>query len=95
MASKFLLHEINKLSAEVKPGTLAVLLVSFANQIEIDLTENRMHSYSKEGYCLMGKSPVDFVHFSKENSPDISVGEKAQLMSTVSLRSCYIKVNFF
>lgn len=42
----------------------------------------------------MGKSPVDFVHFSKENSPDISLGEKAWLMSTVSLRSCCIKVNF-
>ncbi|XP_076909786.1 polycomb group protein EMBRYONIC FLOWER 2-like, partial [Bidens hawaiensis] len=92
MASKFVLHEINKLS-EVKPGSLAVLLVSFANQTEIDLTDRRRVFPSKEGYCLMGKSPVDFVHFSKENSPDISLGEKAWLRSTVSLRSCCMKVN--
>ncbi|XP_076948405.1 polycomb group protein EMBRYONIC FLOWER 2-like, partial [Bidens hawaiensis] len=93
MASKFVLHEINKLSAQVKPGSLAVLLVSFANQTEIDLTEGRKVFPSKEGCCLMGKSPVDFVHFSKENSPDISLGEKAWLMSTVSLRSCCMKLS--
>ncbi|KAJ0705397.1 putative transcription factor C2H2 family [Helianthus annuus] len=94
--ARFILPDINKLSTEFKSGSLAILLVSFAgitNQTEIDLTEDHMDSPSNEGYCLMGKTLFDFIHFSKENSPKMSVGGRAQFMSTISLSACYMKLS--
>ncbi|KAJ0821332.1 putative glutathione transferase [Helianthus annuus] len=41
----------------------------------------------------MGKTLFDFIHFSKENSPKMSIGGRAQFMSTISLKSCYMKIN--
>ncbi|KAD7480351.1 hypothetical protein E3N88_03487 [Mikania micrantha] len=125
--ARFTLPELNKLSTEVKSGSLAMLLVSCAditNPTAIDLTKDNMYSPCKiffindimsiyfsvwslsnllsilcsclaanEGYCLMGKIPIDFLHFSREKSPNISLGERAQFMSTVSLKSCYMKLS--
>ncbi|KAL8192818.1 hypothetical protein R6Q57_027266 [Mikania cordata] len=94
--ARFTLPELNKLSTEVKSGSLAMLLVSCAditNPTAIDLTKDNMYSPSNEGYCLMGKIPIDFLHFSREKSPNISLGERAQFMSTVSLKSCYMKLS--
>ncbi|KAI7749325.1 hypothetical protein M8C21_023660 [Ambrosia artemisiifolia] len=94
--ARFILPEINKLATEVKSGSLAMLLVSCAdvtNPTAIDLTKDPIFSPSNEGYCLMGKIPVDFLHFSREKSPNISLGERAQFMSTVSLKSCYMKLS--
>ncbi|KAK9060986.1 hypothetical protein SSX86_018166 [Deinandra increscens subsp. villosa] len=99
--ARFILPEINKLLTEVKCGSLVMLLLltsmSFAaditNPTAIDLTKDHMFSPSNEGYCLMGKIPIDFLHFSREKSPNISLGERAQFMSTVSLKSCYMKLS--
>ncbi|KAJ0705395.1 putative polycomb protein, VEFS-Box [Helianthus annuus] len=94
--ARFILPEINKLSTEVKSGSLAMLLVSCAditNPTAIDLTKDHMSSPSNDGYCLMGKIPIDFLHFSREKSPNISLGERAQFISTVSLKSCYMKLS--
>ncbi|KAI3800060.1 hypothetical protein L1987_35367 [Smallanthus sonchifolius] len=94
--ARFILPDINKLSTEFKSGSLAILLVHFAdiiNQTEIDLTEDHVVSRSNEGYCLMANSPIDFIHFSRENSPKISPGERAEFISNVSLKSCYMKLS--
>ncbi|KAI3793122.1 hypothetical protein L1987_35736 [Smallanthus sonchifolius] len=94
--ARFVLPEIHKLSTEIKSGSLAMLLVSCAditNPTAIDLTKDYMFSLSNEGYCIMGKIPIDFLHFSREKSPNISLGERAQFMSTVSLKSCYMKLS--
>ncbi|KAI3800061.1 hypothetical protein L1987_35368 [Smallanthus sonchifolius] len=94
--ARFILPDINKLSTEFKSGSLAILLVHFAdltNQTEIDLTKDHMLSPSTECYCLMGKAPIDFIHFSRENSPKISLGGRAEFISTVSLKSCYMKLS--
>ncbi|KAL4555157.1 hypothetical protein LXL04_037768 [Taraxacum kok-saghyz] len=44
------------------------------------------------GYCLMGKIPLDFLHLSWEKSPNLSLGERVEVMSTVSIQSCFMKL---
>ncbi|KAK1409228.1 hypothetical protein QVD17_35753 [Tagetes erecta] len=94
--ARFILPEINKLSTEVRSGSLSMLLVScadIANPTAVDLTKDHMFSPSNEGYCLMGKIPLDFFQLSRDKLPKISLGERAQFMSTVSLKSCYMKLS--
>ncbi|KAL4575997.1 hypothetical protein LXL04_012085 [Taraxacum kok-saghyz] len=95
--AKFIMPEINKLSTEVKSGSLSMLLVSCAditNPKEIDLTKGHIFSSSSNigGYCLMGKIPLDFLHLSWEKSPNLSLGERVEVMSTVSMQSCFMKL---
>ncbi|KAL8192817.1 hypothetical protein R6Q57_027265 [Mikania cordata] len=93
--ARFILPDIIKLT-EFNRGSLSILLVHSAamiNQTEIDLTEDHLVSPSNVGYCLMGNTPIDFIHFSKENSPYINLGERTQFMSTVCLKSCYMKLS--
>ncbi|PWA43168.1 embryonic flower 2 [Artemisia annua] len=93
---KFILPELNKLSAEVNSGSLAILLVSCAditNPKEIDLTKDYIFSESHEGYCSLGKFPIDFLHLSWEKSPNLSLGERVQMVHTVSMQSCYMKLS--
>ncbi|KAI3519607.1 hypothetical protein L1887_08821 [Cichorium endivia] len=96
--AKFILPEINKLSTEVKSGSVAMLLVSCAditNPKEIDLTKDHIFSPSSNigGYCLMGKIPLDFLHLSWEKSPNLSLGERVEVMSNVSMQSCFMKLS--
>ncbi|KAL8248083.1 hypothetical protein R6Q59_009299 [Mikania micrantha] len=93
--ARFILPDISKLT-EFNRGSLSILLVHSAamiNQTEIDLTEDHLVSTSNVGYCLMGNTPIDFIRFSKENSPNINLGERTQFMSTVCLKSCYMKLS--
>ncbi|KAK1409246.1 hypothetical protein QVD17_35772 [Tagetes erecta] len=93
--ARFLLCEINKLSTEFKSGSLAILLVSFGNRTDQkDLRRAHMVSPSNESYCLMGKAPIDFIHFTRDNSPKISLGERAEFMSAVDLKSCSMKLSY-
>ncbi|KAI3783830.1 hypothetical protein L1987_42918 [Smallanthus sonchifolius] len=92
----FFLPEINKLSAEIKSCSLAMLLVScvdITNSQEIDLTKDHVFSSSSNigGYCLLGQIPLDLLRF--ERSPNLSLGERAEMMSSVSMRSCYMKLS--
>lgn len=41
----------------------------------------------------MGKIPLDFFQLSRDKLPKMSLGERAQFMATVSLKSCYMKVS--
>ncbi|KAK9075231.1 hypothetical protein SSX86_003552 [Deinandra increscens subsp. villosa] len=93
--AKFILPEIGKLSLEIKSGSIAMLLVScvdITNHQEIDLTKVRMFSSSNVGgYCLLGQIPMDLLHF--ERSSSVNLGERAEMMSSVSMRSCYMKLS--
>lgn len=96
--AKFVLPELKKLSSEIKSGSLDVLLVSCAdttNSQEIDLTQDHMFSASlnRVGYCLFGKIPMDLLHSSWEKSPTLSLGGRAEMMSTVIMQSCYMKLS--
>ncbi|KAJ9546241.1 hypothetical protein OSB04_025948 [Centaurea solstitialis] len=96
--AKFVLPEISKLSAEVKSGSLAMLLVSCAditNCQGTDLTKDDMFSASStfEGDCLLGEIPLDLLHLSWERSSNLRLGGRAETMSSISMRSCDMKLS--
>ncbi|GMP69802.1 hypothetical protein CsSME_00028926 [Camellia sinensis var. sinensis] len=99
--ANFILPEINKLAAEVKSGSLALLFVSCAEVTNsvcaIDPTQNHkdMTSFPSnvEGYCLLGKIPMELLYLSWEKSPNLSLGERAEMMSTVDMHSCFMKLS--
>ncbi|KAK8576417.1 hypothetical protein V6N13_032339 [Hibiscus sabdariffa] len=74
--ANFILPEINKLAVEAKSGSLAILLVSFANG----------------GCCLWGRIPLESLYSSWEKSPDLSLGQRAELILPVDMRSCLLKM---
>ncbi|XP_076954059.1 polycomb group protein EMBRYONIC FLOWER 2-like [Bidens hawaiensis] len=94
--AKFILPDIDNLSAEIKSGSLALLLVSCVDITscqEIDLTnEDMFSSLSNTGsYCLLGQIPMDLHYF--ERSTNFSLRERAEMMPNVSMRSCYMKLS--
>ncbi|XP_024992027.1 polycomb group protein EMBRYONIC FLOWER 2-like isoform X2 [Cynara cardunculus var. scolymus] len=96
--AKFILPEMSKLSMEVKSGSLAVLLVRCADTTNlegIDLTEDHMFStsLSRVGYCSFGKIPIDLLHSSWQASPTLSLGGRAEMISTVIMQTCYMKLS--
>ncbi|XAR66078.1 hypothetical protein NMG60_11012145 [Bertholletia excelsa] len=100
--ANFILPDMNKLAAEVKSGSLAILFISCAEPANsmstIDPTKN--HSYASsfpsnvEGLCLMGEIPLELLYLSWEKSPNLSLGERAEMMSTINLHSCFLKLSF-
>ncbi|CAL5364104.1 unnamed protein product [Camellia sinensis] len=46
-----------------------------------------------EGLCLLGKMPMELLYLSWEKSPNLSLGERAEMMSTVDLHSCFAKLS--
>ncbi|KAG8487909.1 hypothetical protein CXB51_018723 [Gossypium anomalum] len=72
----FILPEINKLAMEAKSGLLAVLLVSFANG----------------GCCLWGRIPLESLYLSWEKSPNLSSGQRSEMVLPVDLQSCLLKL---
>ncbi|KAA3456874.1 polycomb group protein EMBRYONIC FLOWER 2-like isoform X1 [Gossypium australe] len=74
--ANFVLPEINKLAMEAKSGSLAILLVSFANG----------------GCCLWGRIPLESLYLSWEKSPNLSLGQRAELIFPVDMHSCLLKL---
>lgn len=98
---KFILPEINKLSTDAKSSSLSILFVSCAEITGslggIDLTKGHMDMPSfpsnVEGYCLWGKIPLELLLLSWEKSPNLSLGERAEMLSTVDMHSCFVKLS--
>lgn len=96
----FTLPEINKLSTDVKSGSLVILLVGCADtrsSLGAYLTKDHKDMVSIPsnvgGYCLLGKISMDLLYFSWEKSPNLSLGERAELLSNVSMYSCFVKLS--
>ncbi|KAM7491783.1 hypothetical protein LguiA_034704 [Lonicera macranthoides] len=97
--ANFILPEFNKLSTDVKDGSLAILFVSGVESRSslcgIDLTKDHMDMASFPsnggGYCLLGKIPMELLYLSWEKSPSLSLGERAEMLSTVDMRPCFAK----
>ncbi|KAG6791498.1 hypothetical protein POTOM_000619 [Populus tomentosa] len=90
----FVLPEMNKLASEVKSGSLHVLLVSFAGAQSsmhgIDLTKGHLENVG--GCCLLGKIPLDSLCNFWEKSPNLGLGQRAEVTSPVDMNACFLKV---
>ncbi|XP_022730755.1 polycomb group protein EMBRYONIC FLOWER 2-like isoform X3 [Durio zibethinus] len=76
--ANFVLPEINKLAMEAKSGSLAILFVSFANG---------------GGCCLWGRIPLESLYLSWEKSPNLSLGQRAEMILPLDMHSCLLKSN--
>lgn len=76
--ANFILPEINEFEKEVKFGSLVILLINCANV---------------EGVCLFGMISMELLHMAMEKSPNMDFGERAEVMSTVDMRSHMIKLH--
>ncbi|XP_057970843.1 polycomb group protein EMBRYONIC FLOWER 2 isoform X1 [Malania oleifera] len=74
--ANFILPEFSKLAAEVKYASLTILFISCE---------------SFGGYCLWGRLPIESLYLSWESSPSFSLGQRAEMMSTVEMQSCFVK----
>ncbi|KAL6581369.1 hypothetical protein OROMI_007292 [Orobanche minor] len=138
--ANFILPEIDKLSEEMKSGSLSILFISCAelskehadgslfpgildmfginlsfplwnshelmnlrvwgnkNQCEED-GPLYMLSFLQEanvgGHCFLGKIPMELLHLSWEKSLNLSGGDRAEMLSTVDLHSCFLKTSCF
>ncbi|KAL4638379.1 hypothetical protein ACB092_03G142100 [Castanea dentata] len=43
------------------------------------------------GYCFWGKIPLESLYMSWESSPNFSLGQRAEIMTTVNMNSCFSK----
>ncbi|XP_024449725.1 polycomb group protein EMBRYONIC FLOWER 2 isoform X4 [Populus trichocarpa] len=93
--ANFVLPEMNKLASEVKSGSLHVLLVSFAGAQSsmhgIDLTKGHLENVG--GCCLLGKIPLDSLCNFWEKSPNLGLGQRAEVTSPVDMNACFLKLN--
>ncbi|PON69774.1 hypothetical protein PanWU01x14_085580 [Parasponia andersonii] len=99
--ANFVLPDINKLAFEAKSGSVSILLVSFMGVQNsfggINLLKGPfdMASFSSKlgGYCLWGKIPLESLYTSWENSPNFSLGQRAEMISTIDMYSCFLKLS--
>ncbi|XP_038877126.1 polycomb group protein EMBRYONIC FLOWER 2 isoform X9 [Benincasa hispida] len=98
--ANFILPEINKLAVEAKSGSLAILFVSCvgsANTLSgVDSVDGPLYMASVPavaGYCLWGKIPLESLYISWQNSSNFGLGQRAEIMSTVDMRSCVVKTS--
>ncbi|GER29569.1 embryonic flower 2 [Striga asiatica] len=92
--ANFILPEFNKLSAEVKSGSLSILFVSCVELFK-EHAEGSLFPANVEGPCFLGKIPMELLHLSWDKSLNLSGGQRAEMLSTVDLHSCYLKTNCF
>ncbi|KAM1050787.1 hypothetical protein ACFX13_033192 [Malus domestica] len=45
------------------------------------------------GYCLWSKIPLELLYISWENSPNFGLGYRADMISTIAMRSCFLKLS--
>ncbi|KAG8390222.1 hypothetical protein BUALT_Bualt01G0061400 [Buddleja alternifolia] len=92
--ANFILPEVNKLSAEVKSGSLSILFVSCAELFK-EHADGSLFPANVGRHCFLGKIPMELLHLSWEKSLSLSSGERAEMLSTVDLHSCFLKTSCF
>lgn len=45
-----------------------------------------------EGLCLLGNMPMELLYLSWEKSPNLKLGERAEIMTHFDMHSCFVKV---
>ncbi|KAM1311392.1 hypothetical protein FF1_007882 [Malus domestica] len=101
LQANFILPDINKLTLEAKSGSLAILLVSFVGAQNpfrgINLSKGPVDMSffpsNAGGYCLWSKIPLELLYISWENSPNFGLGQRAEMISTIDMRSCFLKLS--
>ncbi|XP_021721764.1 polycomb group protein EMBRYONIC FLOWER 2-like isoform X2 [Chenopodium quinoa] len=93
---KFILPEMNKLVREAKSGSLFILFVSYAGVytsygFDSSKVDNISLSTSVEKSCLWGKISMESLFLSWEKFPNLSRGERVEMLSTIDLRPCLLK----
>ncbi|GAB2294101.1 hypothetical protein Dimus_028320 [Dionaea muscipula] len=96
--AKFILPDMNRLAAEVKSGILFILFMSYAEtnsschfDTARDQGGNPSFSSNVGKHCLVGKISMESLFLSWEKSPNLRLGERAEMMSTIDLRPCFLK----
>lgn len=98
----FVIPELKKLLAEVKSGSLSILLVTFgetgicSGENDLLLRDNLdLTSVSSkfEGYCLWGKLPLELLYSSWEKSANLSLGLRSEMLLNVEMRSSFLEPN--
>ncbi|XP_056158765.1 polycomb group protein EMBRYONIC FLOWER 2 isoform X2 [Syzygium oleosum] len=74
--ASFILPEINKLALEAKLGSLFILLVCYGNA---------------PGFCVFGKIPMKSLYLLWEKSPNLSLGQRAEVTFSVDMHTCLVK----
>uniref|UniRef100_A0A803LME5 Uncharacterized protein n=1 Tax=Chenopodium quinoa TaxID=63459 RepID=A0A803LME5_CHEQI len=101
---KFILPEMNKLVREAKSGSLFILFVSYAgvytsygfdsSKVDNISLSSKMFLFgtsSVEKSCLWGKISMESLFLSWEKFPNLSRGERVEMLSTIDLRPCLLK----
>ncbi|KAH9648000.1 polycomb group protein EMBRYONIC FLOWER 2 [Citrus sinensis] len=99
--ANFVLPEISRLQLKAKSCTLAILLVNFAGSPNsssgTDLTKARLGTTltpsNDGGYCHWGKIPLESLYRSWEKSPNLSLGQRAELTYPVDMHSGFLKLS--
>ncbi|XP_034211226.1 polycomb group protein EMBRYONIC FLOWER 2 isoform X2 [Prunus dulcis] len=101
LQANFILPDINKLALEAKSGSLAILFVSFVGAqnpfrgINLSKGPVDMASFPSNagGYCLWSQIPLELLYISWENSPNFGLGQRAEMISTIDMHSCFLKLS--
>ncbi|XP_073035720.1 polycomb group protein EMBRYONIC FLOWER 2 isoform X2 [Primulina eburnea] len=92
--AKFILPDITKLSIEVKSGSLCIMFISSAELFK-EHGDGSSLPTNIGGHCFLGKIPLELLHLSWEKSPNLISGERAEMLSTVDLHSCFMRTCSF
>lgn len=60
--------------------------IDYINQYQFYLAANA------GGYCLWSQIPLELLYISWENSPNFVLGQRAEMISTIDMHSCFLKV---
>lgn len=91
--AKFVLPEMNKLSSEIDAASLVILFISCA-EIAKDCMDMSYFASNVEGHCLLSRMSMELPYLSLEKSPNLGLGERAEMFSTVDLCPCFMKVSY-
>ncbi|KAL9240360.1 hypothetical protein vseg_014590 [Gypsophila vaccaria] len=103
----FILPEMDKLVKEAKSGSLFILFVSYNIPYARSYTSNNFDPSTEQSNnscfpipstmekpCLWSKISMESLFLSWEQFPNLSQGERAEMLSTVELNPCVLKCGF-
>ncbi|KAK4734261.1 hypothetical protein R3W88_008522 [Solanum pinnatisectum] len=66
---------------------------AFAAELARDRGDISSFPLNLEGHCLLGRMPMELLHLLWDKSPNLSLGERAEMLSTVDLNPCFMKTS--